>query len=52
MDRLRAHLALTTHLPVRTWRWLGVRQYCVHCGQRYPCPPRQLALRYLSRRLN
>jgi hypothetical protein len=49
VDRSRAHLVLVTHLPVRDWRWLGLRLRCHHCGQRYPCPPRRIALSHLDR---
>jgi hypothetical protein len=48
MDRSRAHLALVTHLPARDWRWFGLRLLCRYCGQRYPCPPRQVALGHLA----
>jgi hypothetical protein len=48
VDRARAHHALTTHVPVRDWRWLGLRLRCRHCGQRYPCPPRRQALAQLA----
>jgi hypothetical protein len=48
VDRSRAHLALVTHLPVRDWRWFGLRLLCRYCGQRYPCPPRLVALDHLA----
>ena len=44
----RAHRTLRTHLPAPDWRWLGLRLSCRYCGQRYPCPPRRLALRHLE----
>ena len=47
--RTRHHLVLVTHLPVRDWYWLGLRLRCGHCGQRYPCPPRRIALSHLDR---
>ena len=47
VDRRTAHTILTRHLPVRDRRWLGLRRRCRHCGQRYPCPPLQAALRHL-----
>jgi hypothetical protein len=50
MDRQRAHLTIRLHTPVRDWRTLGLRLRCVHCGQRYPCPPRRGALAYLADR--
>jgi hypothetical protein len=50
VDRSRAHLVLLTHLPDRDWLWLGLRLRCRHCGQRYPCPPRRIALDYLTDR--
>ena len=46
----RAHLALRTHLPRRDWCWVGLRLRCRYCGQRYPCPPRLVALRHLGPR--
>jgi len=35
------------HLPVKDWRWFGLRLRCRHCGQQYPCPPRRAALDHL-----
>jgi hypothetical protein len=48
VDRARAHLALITHVPVRDWRWLGLRLRCRYCAQPYPCPPRRDALAQLT----
>lgn len=44
----RAHRTLRMHLPRRDWCWLGLRLRCRYCGQRYPCPPRRVALRHLE----
>jgi hypothetical protein len=48
VDRQRAHLVLRTHVGGPDWIWLGLRRRCRYCGQRFPCPPRQGALRYLT----
>jgi len=51
VDRSRAHHVLTTHVPIRDWRWLGTRLRCRFCSQRFPCPPRRQALSELADRI-
>ncbi|GEM_PF-2277165 len=50
MERIEAHQVLTERLPIKDWRWLGLRRRCIQCGRPYPRGRQRTALDLLAAR--